>query len=171
MRVPAVILALLGALLGAACVGDGPGPAGSAAGPVAGEAGARGSPPSAAAHPDTPLARMQAGTDSAAGVLIRLCRGDACETRGGDAARVLRLRDDGMVLFAVGRRPDTARVDLRGAAGGALVARQELEPSSLMAFAPTVSRGRYEVRLVATWAERRAVWRFALQVPPPDRRT
>lgn len=169
MRVPVVFLASLCALLGAACVGDAPGPAGSAAEPVA-EAGAR-EPPPAAADPDAPRARMQAGTDSAAGVLIRLCRGEACETRGGEAAPVLRLRDDGMVLFAVGQRPDAARVDLRGAPDGALVARRELEASTLMAFAPAVPRGRYEVRLVATWAERRAVWRFALQVPPADRRT
>lgn len=161
-----VILTLLASLLTSACSGD---------------AGTRGASPSVAGTRTTvasptpvgaegaPVARMQAGTDSIEGVLVRFCDGDDCEAADASPPRVLRLAEDGLMLFVVDRAPESARVEIRRDGDAEVQERGSLDPGTLMGFSSRLARGRYDVRLIGRWGAQKAVWRFGLTVPPAER--
>ncbi|HEX9712188.1 MAG TPA: hypothetical protein VGB52_06500 [Actinomycetota bacterium] len=158
------ILVLLSCLaLGlSACTGDGTGASSPAT--VAGARTAKASA-SPVAREGAPLARLQVGTDSAEGTLIRLCDGDRCELAAASPERTMKLADDELLLFVVSEAPQRARVEIRRDGETELTERGAMEPGTLMGFPTRLARGRYEVRLIARWGERRAVWRFSLAVP------
>jgi len=127
-------------------------------------ANAEASGPEATASPGEPRARLQAGTDSVDGMLVRLCRKKDCEQPGRPAMDTLKVTDQRLLLFVMSLTPERAEVEVRRYGRDKVIEAVAMRPGDLMAYEPSLKAGRYDVLLDASWAEQRAVWRFDVRV-------
>ena len=164
MRIPAALVALAFALT-AACSG-GEEPTGTFAVPTT-------SRPSVAPKSVTTVApsklkpptvaRLFAGTRSAAGQLTHYCKDTTCTDQRARVPAFVPAPSGSLVLFTLGIEPVEATAEITTTAGQR-AGSVRLSPASLMVFDHGLGPGRWLVDLIVRWRASEARWRFGLTV-------
>ena len=115
------------------------------------------------APPGVPKVMLQSGTSYQNGALVQFCEGSSCRQGTGRQTHALVAADP--LLFLIDQIPLTARVQITRAGATAPSDTRALHVGSLMAYAPTVRPGAYQVRLDATWKDGTGTWVFAVAIP------
>jgi hypothetical protein len=110
-----------------------------------------------------PPARLFAASESAPGVLIRVCEGGNCTALPQGNPTMITSKAGPLLTFTLAAHPTQAWVEIRGLPSGA-PARETLSPNNLMSYQTRMTPGRYLVTLNAKFEASEARWVFGLKV-------